>query len=302
MQDEESLKNKIGDNDGINLIDRRNKINNLKIYKEALLNNKQILIDLLQSKEKEKNEKEKQISLFNLKENSYLRNRYSIEDMIYILQEYHSINIKPEDNINSFSDKAREKFLELIRHNEKLDKFTFLSLNEQYSYYLIEDVIAISEKEISEILSNIDGMTSSLTEIIKENLRIIFEMIYNKVELIREQNKLILYLYTIFSNLDKKDIINGKPTNYIGNEKNKTYNKEYIYKDMIIEFLKEAYRTDEIVNDASVGFRDQIEADRQSYLDKKKTYAKKLEERSRLVTSVDTTDLSQILSYKHGQN
>jgi hypothetical protein len=70
---------------------------------------------------------------------------------------------------------------------------------------------------------------------------------------------------------------------------------------MIIEFLKEAYRTDEMVNDAPVGFRDQIEINRLAYLDKKKNYAKKLEERSKLISSVDTTDLSNIISYKHGQ-
>jgi hypothetical protein len=295
------LKNKSGEEDReINLIDKRNKINNLKIYKEALLNNKQILIDILQSKEKEKNEKEKHIITLNTKENIYLRNKYAIEDMIYILQEYHSINIKPEDNMNNFSDKAREKFLELIRNNEKLDKYTFLSLHQEYPYYIIDDIISISEKEISDILSQIDGMTSSLTEIIKENLKIIFDMIYNKVELIREQNKLIMYLYTIFSNLDKKDITNGKTTNYI--DKSKNYNKEYVYKEMIIEFLKEAYRTDEMVNDSMVAVKEQVEVNRLEYLDKKKSYAKKLEERSKINASVDLNELSQIITFKHGDN
>jgi len=254
---------------------------------------------MLQSKDKIRNDKETSIENLNLKENEYLTSRYSIEDMIYILQEYSSIGMKPEENINSsFSDKSREKFLELVKLNEKLENFSFLSLNQEYPFYIIDDIIALSEKEINDVMRNIDSMTSSLTEMIKENLKIIFEMINNKVELMREQNKLIKYLYTILVNLDK-EVIKKNKNNFIGlEEKYKNMNKEYIYKDMIVEFLREVYRTDESFNEPSSHFnKDVQEAKKKEYIEKKKDLVDKLKSRSNLKSN-DSFDLSALENYE----
>jgi hypothetical protein len=281
------------------LVEISNKIYNLKIYKESLVSNLQVILTLLQEKEKEKTEKIKQIKFINNKENIFLKNRYAIEDMIQILQESLIHNAKPEDNLNKLSDKSRERFLELFKYNEKLDKSTFLSLNQEYPYYIVEDLIAISDKDIIEVSKNIETMAASMTDSTKESLNIIFEMMLNKIELITEQNKLIRYLYKVFVNLEKAEV-KGNRSNYINSTENK--NMEYVYKDMIVDFLKEVYRTDEDTGVLTHEKKETIEKDKKSYLEKKKKHIKKLEIRNHISSNVDLNNLNNIATFKYFGN
>jgi hypothetical protein len=287
---------KIDKRDDKSLMEISNKIYNLKIYKESLVSNLQVILSFLQEKEKEKTEKIKQIKFINNKENIFLKNRYAIEDMIQILQESLIHNTKPEDNLKNLNDKSRERFLELFKYNDKLDKATFLSLNQDYPFYIIDDLIAVSDKELIEVSKNIETMAASMTDSTKESLNIIFEMILNKIELITEQNKLIKYLYSVFVNLQKVEI-KGTRNNYISSTENK--NMEYVYKDMIIDFLKEVYRTDEDTGVMTHEKKETIEREKKSYIEKKKGHIRKLEARSKVSAGINLADLNDIMTFKY---
>jgi hypothetical protein len=69
---------------------------NAKIYKESLMNSLQNILIILETKENEKNDILKQIEVFIEKENSLLSKRSVVEDMIGILIEYESTEVKED--------------------------------------------------------------------------------------------------------------------------------------------------------------------------------------------------------------
>ena len=62
---------------------------------------------------------------------------------------------------------------------------------------------------------------------------------------------------------------------------------------MIVEFLREVYRTDESYNEiTSQVNKDRLEHKKKEYIDKKKDLVKKLEHRSILKSTINTSDLT----------
>jgi hypothetical protein len=304
------------------------KLYNLKNYKESLMTNLQVLIVFLEMKEKERNDTSKQISLLTNKENQFLKARYTVEDMIQILQESITNSLSSTTQIseknpmmNANSDKFKEKYLELFKFNDKLDKITFSNLNKTFPYKIIEDLVEYSNSELKNIIKDLELAKSSLSEMIKENLRIIFDMIESKIELIREQNQLISNLYTIFGNLEKEikereqEAFKDSLTNNIHKEKeykSRTSNVvgslnshiEFIFKDLILEFLKEVYRIDE-VDDFSMSNeeKERLLNEKSNYVGDKQSNVKKLETRSKYLEEAEKTfDMNNVISFGYGKN
>lgn len=278
---------------------------NLKIYKESLMNNLQILIVFLETKEKERNDTAHQISNLTDKENEYLRSRYTIEDMIQVLQDSLT-NVIPSEVINGSisSDKSREKFMELIKCNDKLDKLNFIALNKTYPYKIIDDLLDYSSNEIKILNNDLNLMKSSLSDMVKDNLKIVFEMIESKIELLQEQSLLIRHLYNIFTNLESeikdkegKSYADSSNSNNVCKPK-KSIHIEFIYKEMIIKFLTEVYRVE-----PEKGYlmgteeKERLERERLLYINEKQANFKKLEQRNNYLAEVDDYDLSEVNTF-----
>jgi len=108
----------------------------------------------------------------------------------------------------------------------------------------------------------LENINTQQGETIKNELKIIIELVNEKIDLIDEQNKMIQIFYILLNNLKendvrnyfqeketKHDITDDEPNSLIIDEyKNEKY---YIYKNIIINLLKETYwfieQEDEIV-------------------------------------------------------
>jgi hypothetical protein len=290
---------------------------NLKIYKESLMNNLQVIIIFLEEKEKERKRIADEISRQTDKENQYLKARYTVEDMIMIIFEsLTTMQMRDQaDNTNkagSNTDKYKEKYLELFSYGDKLEKITFTELNKVYPYKIIEDILNYSNSELKNIAKNVELTKSTLSEMVREHLKIMFEMIETKIDLIREQNNMIRYLYNIFTNLESE--IKAKfvedNSSYKNSEDNRSMKSgkssmgnhvEYIYKDLIIKFFEDAYRGGKgNVKNFSIEERERMQSEQNNYLKNKQSNIKKLEERSRMYEDVEANmNLSNVICFEY---
>lgn len=197
-----------------------------KVYKESLMTNLQVIIIFLEEKEILRKKLANSITEFTEKENIHLKARYTVEDMIHILQESLTSNhLVIDNNLNSVmtssNEKYKEKYIELFKLHDKLESLTFTSLNKAYPYKLIDDILEQSNYEIKQITKELETTKSSLSEMIKESLQIIFDMLDTKIELIKEQNAMIRNLYNVFNSYEKTDL-RGLSSNQGGNNVDKT--------------------------------------------------------------------------------
>lgn len=315
------------------ITEKNSKLYNLKIYKESLMNNLQVLIVFLETKEKERNEISKAISTFSTKENDYLKARYTVEDMIQVIQESitNSINAEKTEknaigtnnsmNNASLADKFKEKYSELFKYNERLDKLTFTYLNKIYPYKIIEDLLEQSNNELKVIVKELDISKSSLSELVKENMKIILDMLESKLELITEQNIFIRDIYNLLGNLEKevkeRELSKNKELQLMNvtKEKNSKNNLssvnntlnthiEFIYKDLILKFLKEVYRQEEQNDDLiSTEEKERLQYERNTYIQEKQNTVKVLENRNEHLEDFEKKfDLSKVVSFGYTKN
>jgi hypothetical protein len=283
-------------------------MSSLKIHKESLMNNMQVIIELLEGKEKERKLIADQIIAHTKKEDSYLKARYTLEDMITVLWESLKNNSKDKkagakknssqgskkDPNTVTEEKIKEKFLELFEFHKNIEKFTFIELNNLYPYKTIDDLLKISYSEINSIKNDIATAETTLSEVVKNSLQIIFDIIYNKIDLIEEQNFMIKSLYNILTNLDSEihhkilndsqvKIGNSSVLEYLKKKINKSApDMETIYKELILSFLKDASSTGDKESKvkSTQDELDRIEKEKRAYLEGKQEVANMLKERS----------------------
>ena len=268
--------------------DRIGKINNLNIYKDSLSTNLQIIINYLENKDKERYEKAKIISTLVAKENEYLKGKFVLEDMIQILYESTNYNNNQTEEVN---DKYKDKYLEYFKFAEQIDNCSFLRLHKKFPFMIISDILAYSELNIISIKKEYDIHKQNLSENIKEHLNVILNMIETKFDLTQEQNNLIKCLYALFSNLESEI---KKKTDELDKESIKFYTDnrgkhiEYIYKELVVSYLKEVYKQDDLP--FILPTKDEIEkvsVEKEKYLKEKQEEVQILESRE-LIEQIDS--------------
>ena len=134
-----------------------------------------------------------------------------------------------------------------------------MKLNRKAPYKIVPDLLEKSNKELSQLTSEYDAIKSNFGENIAESIEIVLNMISLKIELIKEQNNLVKCFYLILTNLqdeikdkmfeiDKKLVSTNSYLEKSEGKENNSRDIEYVYKDIILLYLKEVYSSDEVEN------------------------------------------------------
>lgn len=218
--------------------EKQRKLQNKEILKENLIKNLDIISKNLEDKEKKKNVLLNKLSSISQIESEYMGIRTTLDEMIKVINEMKG-KIKFEEI------KIKDTTDELFKKNEILDSITIVKLNEKYPYKTITDLLHESNKELEKINQNIKNMENSSSSS-KDNLDKIYEMIKSKIDLISQQNKMIFIIYIMLSSLKDSDIrqyFKDKLKGVKETEENLNFdnNIEFIYKNIIINLLRETY-------------------------------------------------------------
>ena len=213
-------------------------------------------------KEYERNKLLQEIDKVTEKENKILKGRYILDDIIHLYKESrmrkNNIDLSNLDNQNNKKNgiivqKVNEVYSELMKLNKILDKNSINYLNTYKPYSTLDDLLLESNKELIVVKDFLENINTQQGETIKNELKIIFELINEKINLMEQQNKMIKIFYTLLNNLNENDVKNyvqQKETNEEVTDNNDPntlimdeYKKEkyYIYKNIIINLLKETY-------------------------------------------------------------
>lgn len=291
----------------MSMVDKQNQISNSNVYKESLTSNLHIIIVFIESKDKERYEKASKVSELINEENELLKGKYVIEDMITILQESYINENCINDNVNfeENKEKINDRYIEYFRISEKLDNCTFIKINRKVPYKIVPDILEKSEKDVHLLSLEYEALKSTLSDSYLDSISIIISMINSKIDLIKEQNSLIKCLYLIFNNLEdeiKKKSVEMEKDLILSsiNSEDKTKHVEYIYKDLIILYLKEVYRYDEL--DQVMPSTDELEKmklEMNSYIQEKQDEMKRLDARKDLVPQENDIDFDNLVCFNY---
>lgn len=200
---------------------------NLTTLEESFTNNLEIIISSLDSKNNERLDFAKQMADIIQNENDNIKFRYTLEDMIYIINECHYKNSSNEYNISNKIDRRKSfynnkdignvKILEqqrlINKFNSfimKIDEFSFLNLNSIFvenGYNSSTEVLILeSNKRLKEQKDKIHLEYELLTKIEKIALETITTMANNKIKMLLEQNVLISHLNMMFKNMKNETV------------------------------------------------------------------------------------------------
>lgn len=292
------------------------RINNLVIYKDSLNMNLKVIIGYLETKDKERYEKSKLITNLISQENDLIKCKFILEDMIQLILESNNYN---KDQFENTIDKDKEKYSEYFKYSEQLNSCTFIMLNKNYPYMIIPDILDKSNVLVEAIKAEYISKKQNLSEFNKESLKTILRIVESKIDLILEQNKLIKGLYGLFNNLEtnirmnadelfKNKLSSSKFTNLNGKNRNTgTYAEElttsgrhieYIYKEMIISYLKDVFKQEELP-DLLPPKEDyeMIKKCKEEYLKEKENQVKFLESRNHLEEIDAEIDFNQLVCF-----
>ena len=292
------------------IIEIQKQIHNKEIFKESLNKNLQVISSSLDSKEKGRSLIVSSINKVTDKENSYLQARNIIEDMIQVLfdainRQNMQKNFTPEDykminaNTKNLHLKIRETYNKLLALNDQSEKISFISIHIAEPFKLTQDILNDSNEKIESIREAIDKIKAQQTETVKNDLKIIYQLIETKLNLIDEQNKMIKIIYVLLSSLKENDV------KLYFQDKNKVKesmltsstvkddvndNIEYIYKDIIINLLKETYwlikEEEKLIKMDAEGSREKQD----KYIEDKVIQMKKLKERTKVPEEKKVTE------------
>ena len=243
------------------LLEIQKQIKNKEIFKESLNKNLEFISSSLEMKEYERNKLLQEIDKVTEKENKILKGRYILDDIIHLYKESrmrkNNIDLSNLDNQNNKKNgiivqKVNEVYSELMKLNKILDKNSINYLNTYKPYSTLDDLLLESNKQLIVVKDFLENINTQQGETIKNELKIIFELINEKINLMEQQNKMIKIFDTLLNNLNESDVKNyvqEKETNdeVTENDPNTLimdeYKKEkyYIYKNIIINLLKETY-------------------------------------------------------------
>jgi len=126
-------------------------------------------------------------------------------------------------------------------------------------------------------------------------------MLDTKIQLIEEQNKLIKFLYNLFTNLESeiKKQEQEKENNDLNNKERKPQHMEYIYKELIVKFLKENSKDKGIEQSIIIEEKESQHKAKDEYTFKKKSQIQKLEQRSQYLSDYNEVSLDDLHSYEY---
>lgn len=296
------------------IYDKQNLINKSKVIKDSLNNNLNVAIVFIENIEKEKNEKSKKLQDLMREENEIYNWKYIIEDMIQIVLESNSLNSK---NDASTKNRLNDRFQEYFKLSDKLDNCTFMKLNRKTPYKIVPDLLEKSNKELSQLTSEFDAIKSNFGENVAESIEIILNMISLKIELIKEQNNLVKCFYLILTNLqdeikekmfeiNEKLVVSFNTYHLKHEEKEKEKNTkdiEYIYKDIILLYLKEVYSSDEVENFMPNNEdSEKMNYEKKMYLNEKKEELERLEARKNLIQIEEDLNFDDLVSFNYDKD
>jgi len=272
--------------------DKQRKIKNKEILKDNLNKNLDVICKTLEDKEKERNTILYNLSTISEVENEYIDIRNTLDEMIKVLYEMKGTQ-KVTDEFNSMHNKVKDTYDKFIDYNKNLDSITIVKLNEKEPYKTIIDLLNESNKQLKVID---DGVTQFHLGNQKNDLKIIYEMINAKIQLISEQNKMVYIIYIMLSSLKDSDIrqyfqekLKGK--NEIEEQINFENNIEFIYKNIIINLLRETYmkiNEVDLLQNVTSEIPNKIKMD---YIKKKMEEEKKIKSRDPPINTNDNFNL-----------
>ena len=302
------------------IIELQKQIHNKEIFKESLNKNLQVISSSLDAKEKERSLIVSSINKVTDKENNYLQARYTIEEMIQVL--FDSINYKKSVQIQnnlqaaqginisakSLHFKIKEIYTKLLEMNEIAEKISYISIHIAAPYKLTSDILKESNEQIKMIKENIEKLKSTQSETVKNDLKIIYELIESKLNLIDEQNKMINIIYVLLSSLKESDVRtyfqdknkmreNVSSTVIVKDDIND--NIEYVYKDIIINLIKETFwlvkEEEKLLKMDAEGSKDKQE----KYIEDKIAQLKKLKDRNPIAQENKDTNYDECVTYNY---
>ena len=272
--------------------DKQRKIKNKEILKDNLNKNLDVICKTLEDKEKERNTILDNLSTISEVENEYIDIRNTLDEMIKVLYEMKGTQ-KVTDEFNSMHNKVKDTYDKFIDYNKNLDSITIVKLNEKEPYKTIIDLLHESNKKLKEID---DGVTQINLGNQKNDLKIIYEMINAKIQLISEQNKMVYIIYIMLSSLKDSDIrqyfqekMKGKKETE--DKMNFENNIEFIYKNIIINLLRETYmkiNEVDLLQNVTTEIPNKIKMD---YIKKKMEEEKKIKSRDPPINTNDNFNL-----------
>ena len=272
--------------------EKQREIKNKEILKDNLNKNLDIICKSVEDKEKEKNTILNNLSTIGEVENEYIDIRNTLDEMIKVLYEMKGKQ-KVSDDIFSIHNKVKDTYDKYIDYNKSLDSITIVKLNEKDPYKTIIDLLHESNKKLKEID---EGVTQINIGNQKNDLKIIYEMIIVKIQLISEQNKMIYIIYIMLSSLKDSDIrqyfqekMKGKKETE--DKMNFENNIEFIYKNIIIHLLRETYmkiNEVDLLQNVTTEIPNKIKMD---YIMKKTEEEKKIKSRDPQINTNDNFNL-----------
>lgn len=262
-----------------------NNLNAIIINKDAINKTKKNDLMKLDSKIKILNEIEKK---YENKKKRFLqlnKNLFILQDIINLIQ-FQTLKeqkrLQSED-INKNQNESKKElriFSELLALNEKINNASYLVINKNYPFQTVNEIIIQSNYLLGSIQSQFDTFQFNVFGDFKEKMDFICDLLHQKLKNIILQNKLILTLETFLSSFSIDviysyfpDRVKQKDINlHCGNSDISFYdfsqNPEYIYKEIITEFLKETFNIieDEIMNKEVIIEQSVI----QNYIEEKK--------------------------------
>lgn len=200
---------------------------NLTTLEESFTNNLELIVSSLDAKNNERVDIAKQIADIIQKENDNIKYKYTLEDMIYIINEYHYKNTNNELDKSGFGERrntimrSNDNGIDTIYEQQrllkkfnvlifKIDELCFFNLNSVYLANGInlstEMLVMDSNRRLKEQKDKITAEYESLNNFEKNSLETIMTMANNKLNMLFEQNVLITHLNTMFKNLKNETI------------------------------------------------------------------------------------------------
>lgn len=199
---------------------------NLTTIEESFTTNLEMIISSLDAKNNERLEIAKQYSDLIQNENDIIKYKYTLEDMIFIINEYQYKNnessnvektngsvtqkssLSKKDKGNNLIAEQQKLFKRFNGYTMRIDDYSFYNLNNSYLAKGVNLSVGMllfdSNRKLNEQKEKIISEKEFLSAYEKASIETILKMADNKLSMLFEQNALIAHINTMFKNMKKE--------------------------------------------------------------------------------------------------
>ncbi|MCQ2820152.1 MAG: hypothetical protein MJ252_23035 [archaeon] len=204
--------------------DINQQISNKDVFKIGLENTKKSSASTLEVKEKRQSVLlENQEGLLSeeceyLKTISVLRDIQQLINESKIPQNLLNKDIGIETKNKDSMSENKELVNVLLGYNKELTENSFLNLVLKRPEAFIQEILIKSTEKVFDVTDSVKKVKAALSEIAKQDFKLLFALITSKCNLIEEQNNLIKIIYELLSTLDLEYIQEFMKSNSLNND------------------------------------------------------------------------------------